>query len=399
MNRNESAGGAAIATDPGSAAPTVPFNKPTLVGTELEYVRQAVERGPLSGDGEFTKRCQAWLERTLAVPKALLTTSCTDALEMSALLLDIQPGDEVVVPSFTFVSTANAFALRGATPVFVDIRPDTLNMDETRVEGLVTSRTKAIVPVHYAGVGCEMDVICEIARRRNVAIVEDNAHGLGARYRGRPLGTFGTFATQSFHGTKNVTCGEGGALLVNDPRHVQRAEIVREKGTNRSRFLRGEVDRYTWVDLGLSHVPGEILAAFLLAQLEAADSIQERRRTIWHRYHESLEPWARQLRRPTAVRAAGTALSRSTSSTSCFPTRRRSAASPRTSGSAVSPGTFHYQPLNLSPMGRRLGGHPGDCPVTESIADRLLRLPFYTGMSEEEQRHVIAAVKAFPPVA
>ncbi len=398
MNRNESAGGAAIATDPGSAAPTVPFNKPTLVGTELEYVRQAVERGPLSGDGEFTKRCQAWLERTLAVPKALLTTSCTDALEMSALLLDIQPGDEVVVPSFTFVSTANAFALRGATPVFVDIRPDTLNMDETRVEGLVTSRTKAIVPVHYAGVGCEMDVICEIARRRNVAIVEDNAHGLGARYRGRPLGTFGTFATQSFHGTKNVTCGEGGALLVNDPRHVQRAEIVREKGTNRSRFLRGEVDRYTWVDLGSSHVPGEILAAFLLAQLEAADSIQERRRTIWHRYHESLEPWARQLdvRLPFVPPYCAQSFHLFYLVLPDEAAQRGLTAHLRERGVAS---TFHYQPLNLSPMGRRLGGHPGDCPVTESIADRLLRLPFYTGMSEEEQRHVIAAVKAFPPVA
>ncbi len=398
MNRNESAGGAAIATDPGSAAPTVPFNKPTLVGTELEYVRQAVERGPLSGDGEFTKRCQAWLERTLAVPKALLTTSCTDALEMSALLLDIQPGDEVVVPSFTFVSTANAFALRGATPVFVDIRPDTLNMDETRVEGLVTSRTKAIVPVHYAGVGCEMDVICEIARRRNVAIVEDNAHGLGARYRGRPLGTFGTFATQSFHGTKNVTCGEGGALLVNDPRHVQRAEIVREKGTNRSRFLRGEVDRYTWVDLGSSHVPGEILAAFLLAQLEAADSIQERRRTIWHRYHESLEPWARQrdVRLPFVPPYCAQSFHLFYLVLPDEAAQRGLTAHLRERGVAS---TFHYQPLNLSPMGRRLGGHPGDCPVTESIADRLLRLPFYTGMSEEEQRHVIAAVKAFPPVA
>ena len=389
-------GGTPAAVEERARGRQVPFNRTTVVGTELEYVRQAIERGHLTGDGEFTRRCQAWLERTLAVPKALLTTSCTDALEMAALLLDVGPGDEVIVPSFTFVSTANAFALRGATPVFADIRPDTLNMDETKVEGLLTSRTKAIVPVHYAGVGCEMDALCEIARRRNVVMVEDNAHGLGARYRGRALGTFGTFATQSFHGTKNVTCGEGGALLVNDPSHVQRAEIIREKGTNRSRFLRGEVDKYTWVDLGSSHVPSDILAAFLLAQLEAADSIQERRRTIWERYYDSLGPWARER----GVRLPFVPPHCDQPYHLFYLVLPEAAAQRALTGHLKERGiasTFHYQPLNLSPMGQRFGARPGDCPVTERIADRLLRLPFYTGMSEEEQRHVVAAVKAFPP--
>ena len=253
--------------------PTIPFNRPCFAGGEQQNIAQALASGHLSGDGTFTRRCHEFLERELGVPKALLTTSCTHALEMSALLLDLQPGDEVVAPSFTFVSSANAFALRGAKIVFADVRPDTLNLDETRLETLITPRTKAIVVVHYAGVGCAMDAILEIAARHGVPVIEDNAHGLFGKYNGRYLGTFGCLATQSFHETKNFSCGEGGALLINDDRFVERAEIIREKGTNRSRFFRGQVDKYSWVDLGSSYLPSDILAAVLCAQFEARDAI------------------------------------------------------------------------------------------------------------------------------
>src|SRR5689334_15599635 len=263
---------------------SISFNKPCFVGTEARYIAEAVSRSHISGDGYFTKQCHALLERELGVPKALLTTSCTHALELAALLLNIQPGDEVILPSFTFVSTANAFALRGARPVFVDIRPDTLNLDERQLERLISPRTRAIVPVHYAGVGCEMDTILEIAARRGVAVVEDNAHGLFGSYKGKALGSLGCLATLSFHETKNFTCGEGGALLINDPQYVERAEILREKGTNRKRFFRGEVDRYSWVDFGSSYLPSELLAAILFAQLEARAQIEIQRRTIWEFY-------------------------------------------------------------------------------------------------------------------
>src|SRR5205814_2028654 len=244
----------------------IPFNRPFFSGREFEFIQQAVANSQISGDGIFTRKCHALLENALGVSKVLLTTSCTHALEMAALLLDIRPGDEVIIPSFTFVSTANAFVLRGARPVFIDVRPDTLNLDEKQLERLITPRTRAIVPVHYAGVGCEMDEIMSIARRHGIAVIEDNAHGLFGKYRGRYLGSFGAFATQSFHETKNFTCGEGGALLINDPNYIERAEIIREKGTNRSRFFRGQVDKYTWVDLGSSYLPSEVLAAFLYAQ-------------------------------------------------------------------------------------------------------------------------------------
>src|SRR5919106_3843309 len=273
----------------------VDFNRPVVVGNEFEYMKQAVDNGHISGDGPFTKRCHALLERELGVPKALLTTSCTHALEMSAFLLDIQPGDEVIIPDFTFVSTVNAFVLRGARPVFLDIRPNTLNLDESRLEAAITPRTKGVVPVHYAGVGCEMDVIMEIAARRNIHVVEDNAHGLFGRYKGKYLGTFGSMATQSFHETKNFTSGEGGALLINDLVLVERAEIIREKGTNRSRFFRGQVDKYTWVDVGSSYLPSELLAAYLWGQLEARDQVQARRHAIWQRYADELRDWASQL--------------------------------------------------------------------------------------------------------
>ena len=253
--------------------PYIPFNRPALAGRELDYIQQVVGTMHLAGDGVFTGRCHALLEQSLGAPKVLLTTSCTHALEMTALLLDIQPGDEVIVPSFTFVSTVNAFVLRGAKPVFADVRPDTLNLDETQLEGLITGRTRAIVVVHYAGVGCEMDTILSLATRRGIPVVEDNAHGLFGRYKGRPLGTFGDMATLSFHETKNITCGEGGALVLNNPARIARAEVLREKGTERSRFFRGEIDKYTWVDVGSSYLPSEILAAFLCAQLEAHERI------------------------------------------------------------------------------------------------------------------------------
>ncbi|MBZ0278624.1 MAG: dTDP-4-amino-4,6-dideoxygalactose transaminase, partial [Anaerolineae bacterium] len=270
----------------------IPFNRPCLTGKEMDYIAESVAAGKISGDGPFTKKVHQLLENALGVKKALLTTSCTHALEMSALLLDLQPGDEVIVPSYTFVSTINAFVLRGATPVFVDVRSDTLNLDETLLEAAITPRTRAIVVVHYGGVGCEMDTIMEIANRHRIPVIEDNAHGLFAKYKGRYLGTFGVMATQSFHETKNFQCGEGGALLINDPQYAERAEIIREKGTNRARFFRGQVDKYTWVDVGSSYLPSDMLAAFLYAQLESRDEIQGKRQRIWDTYQSGLREWA-----------------------------------------------------------------------------------------------------------
>ncbi len=283
----------------------VPFNKAGLAGAELRYMQEAIERGHISGDGPFTRECESILERDLGVARVLLTTSCTHALEMAALLLDFHPGDEVIVPSFTFVSTVNAFVLRGARPVFADVRPDTLNLDESLLERLITPRTKAIVPVHYAGVACEMDEILRISKRHRIPVVEDNAHGLFARYNGKYTGTFGVLATQSFHETKNFTCGEGGALLVNDPELSERALVLREKGTNRNRFFRGQVDKYTWVDIGSSYVPSDLLAAFLKAQLEAREQIQCKRRGVWQYYWHSLEAWAqrRGVRLPSSPKS------------------------------------------------------------------------------------------------
>lgn len=378
----------------GSSMSQIPFNRPTTVGNELDYMSQVVRNRSSAGNGAFTKRCQDTLEQTLGVPKVLLTTSCTDALEMAGLLLDIQPGDEVIVPSFTFVSTANAFVLRGGRPVFVDVRPDTLNMDEAQLERLITPRTKAIVPVHYAGVACEMDAICAIAAKHGATVVEDNAHGLFGAYGGRPLGTFGTFAAQSFHETKNLTCGEGGALLINDPRYVQRAEIIWEKGTDRSRFFRGEVDKYTWVDVGSSHLPSDILAAFLFAQLEARDEIQAVRQRIWERYAEGLGGWARDqgitlpVIPPHCLQSYHLFYMILPSAQS----RRDVIAYLKNRGIQS---VFHYLPLHLSPMGQRFGGAPGDCPVTERVSDRLVRLPFYNDLTDADQDRVIAELSAF----
>lgn len=377
-----------------SPAPSIPFNRSSLEGRELEYIFDTIRNGQIAGDQAYSRKCERLLREVLGVRCALVTTSCTHALEMAAILLGIGPGDEVIVPSFTFVSTANAFAVHGARPVFCDIRPDTLNIDETRIERLITPRTKAILPVHYAGVGCEMDAIGEIASRHGIAVVEDNAHGLFGSYRGRMLGTFGDFATQSFHETKNITCGEGGALVVNDQRYVERAEIIREKGTNRARFFRGQVDKYGWVDLGSSYVVSDVLAAFLFAQLERWPTIQAKRQAIWERYQAGLSEWAagRGIRTPFVPAHCGQTyhmyylIMPSLDERTAFITHLR-----QCGALAV----FHYLPLHLSEYARRWGGRPGDCPVTEDISDRLVRLPFYTSMTEEDQKRVIDAVMAW----
>lgn len=369
----------------------IPFNKASLEGNESAYVAQAIAAGHISGDGQFTKRCHAFFEQALGVKKTLLTTSCTHALEMAALLLEIKPGDEVIVPSFTFVSTINAFVLRGARPVFVDIRPDTLNLDERLLEAKVTERTRAIVAVHYAGVGCEMDEILRVASRRGIPVVEDNAHGLFGRYRGKLLGTFGALATQSFHETKNVTCGEGGALLVNDSRYAERAEIIREKGTNRSRFFRGQVDKYTWVDVGSSYLPSDMLAAFLWAQLEAREKIQEKRRRVWLSYRERLSDWAgsRGVRLPSVPGHCEQPYHMFYVIMPSLEERQSLIAHLKSRGILA---VFHYLPLHLSEMGRRFGGKPGDCPVTERTSDRLLRLPFFNSLTETDQARVADAI-------
>jgi dTDP-4-amino-4,6-dideoxygalactose transaminase len=374
----------------------IPFNRSTLIGRELEYIFSAMSIGQISGDQAFTKRCHQFFESRLGVAKALITTSCTHALEMSALLLDLQPGDEVLMPSFTFVSTANAFVLRGARPVFVDCRADTLNLDERLLEAKVTPRTKAIVPVHYAGVGCEMDVILDVARRHGLAVIEDNAHGLFGKYKGRWLGTFGSLATQSFHETKNFTCGEGGALLINDASLIERAEIIREKGTNRSRFFRGQVDKYSWVDVGSSYLMSDVLAAFLLAQLESWEWVQARRRAIWERYNTELADWAASAR-VTSPTIPATCEQAYHMYYLLLPSlRARQALIAHLKERSIL-AVFHYLPLNTSDMGQKLGARPGDCPVAEDASDRLLRLPFFNRMTDEEQTRVIDAVKAFRP--
>ncbi|AOY82029.2 dTDP-4-amino-4,6-dideoxygalactose transaminase [Moorena producens JHB] len=372
----------------------IPFNRPVTVGTEFDYIQQTIKNMDLSGDGAITKQCHALLEEILSVPKVLLTTSCTHALEMAALLLNIKPGDEVIVPSFTFVSTINAFILRGAQPVFIDIRPDTLNLNEEKLESLITPRTKAIVPVHYAGVACEMDAILEIAGRYGIPVVEDNAHGLFAKYKGKYLGTFGCLATQSFHETKNFTCGEGGALLINDPQYIERAEIIREKGTNRTRFYRGQIDKYTWVDIGSSYLPSGILAAFLYAQLESRQQIQSKRQQLWEYYYENLKDWAPEygIRLPIVPEYCDQAYHMFYILLPSLEKRQALIAHLKAQGIYS---VFHYLPLHLSDMGREFGGKEGDCLVTEDVSDRLLRLPFYNDMTEADQARVVASIKKF----
>jgi dTDP-4-amino-4,6-dideoxygalactose transaminase len=374
----------------------IPFNRASFAGRELEYVRRAVEGGHISGDGPYTRRCEELLEEAIGVERVLLTTSCTHSLEAAALLLEVGPGDEVVVPSFTFVSGANAFALRGAKIVFADVRPDTLNLDERALESLVGPRTKAIVPTHYAGVACEMDEILATAERVGAVVVEDNAHGLFGTYRGRPLGSFGALAAHSFHETKNVTSGEGGALALGDPAFVGSAEIVREKGTNRKQFFRGQVDKYTWVSVGSSYVQSDLLAAFLLAQLEGRERIQEARARLWHRYREALADWAAANGVQLAVvpEHCGQAYHMFHMLLPTLEARTELIRRLRERGILA---VFHYLPLHLSPLGRSLGGREGECPVTEDVSDRLLRLPFFTAMTDAEQDEVIEAVVAFRP--
>jgi dTDP-4-amino-4,6-dideoxygalactose transaminase len=369
----------------------IPFNRPFATGREFAYIRQAIENRHLSGDGPFTRRCHEWLEHRLGCTRALLTHSCTAALEMMALLAEIQPGDEVIMPSFTFVSTANAFVLRGGVPVFVDIRPDTFNLDERRLAEAITARTRAIVAVHYAGVACEMDEMVAVARRHGLLLLEDAAQAFQAFYRDRPLGTFGELAALSFHETKNVIAGEGGALLVNDPRWTERAEVIREKGTNRSRFFRGEIDKYTWVDVGSSYLPSEITAAFLWAQIEDADAITAERLRIWHALHAACEPLEHKglVRRPLVpehCRHNG----------HMYPVLladagRRAAVLTALNRHGIN-AVFHYVPLHSSPAGRRFGRVAGDLPHSDDVSARLIRLPLWMGMTETAVEQITEAL-------
>ncbi len=358
------------------------FNKPYLTGKEVEYITEAQAMGQLAGDGVFTQRCNAWLEQNMGCHKALLTHSCTAALEMAAFLAEVQPGDEIIMPSYTFVSTANAFVLRGGVPVFVDIRPDTLNIDENLIEDAITPKTKAIVPVHYAGVACEMDAILNIARRHELLVIEDAAQGTLSNYNGRSLGSMGDLGTLSFHETKNIVSGEGGALLINNPALVERAEIIREKGTNRSQFFRGQVDKYTWIDIGSSYLPGEIIAAFLRAQLEEAESITARRMDLWKAYHEAFKPLEQtgRLRRPIISDGCQHNAHMYYLILKTLKYRTEFIAEMKQNGVQC---VFHYVPLHLSPAGKKYGRTSGELPVTEDLANRLVRLPLWINMRQK----------------
>lgn len=369
----------------------IPFNRPYLTGHEFTHIQEAVAAGQLAGNGRFTRQCQAWLEARVGAPRVLLTQSCTAALEMAALLLELEPGDEVIMPSFTFVSTANAFVLRGARPVFVDIRPDTLNLDERLLESAITPRTKAIVVVHYAGIACEMDAVMEVAGRRRLVVIEDAAHALMSRYKGKPLGGFGHLATFSFHETKNVISGEGGALVINDARFVERAEIVWEKGTNRSQFSRGRVDKYTWMDVGSSFLPGELTAAFLWAQLEEAEQITSRRRELWQRYlHASTPLEALGLRGPVVPPGCEHNAHLFYLLLPLPADRNEVLADLNARGvNAV----FHYVPLHSSPAGLRYGRVSGSMSVTDDSSARLIRLPLWVGMPANAPETIVETVR------
>jgi len=372
----------------------ISFNHPSFVAKELVYIAEAIQNEHISGDGKFTKLCNQFFETELGVKKSIMTTSCTDALELVALLLDLQPGDEFIVPSFTFVTTASAFALRGAIPQFVDIRKDTLNIDEMRIEEKITTKTKAIVVVHYAGVAAEMESILKIAKKYNLPVIEDNAHGLFAKYKGRYLGTFGDFSTQSFHETKNFTCGEGGALLINNEKFIERADILKDKGTNRKKFLQGLVDKYTWVDLGSSYVMSDILAAFLYAQLEQYKVVQAKRKSAWNLYFQSILPLAQKLQVQLPYSPSECEPAYHMFYLLCQSKEHRSALMQHLKNHGIQ-SVFHYLPLNASPMGQKFGAKWGDCPVSEDISDRILRLPFYTELSSESIHQVAEALEKF----
>ena len=387
---------AGLAVESTALAREIPFNRSPLAGREIELVGEVLRSRHWCGDGEMTKRASQLLQTIVGGGKVLLTTSCTHALEMAALLLNLKAGDEVIVPAFTFVTTASAFAMHGARPVFVDVRPDTLCMDETKLAAAITPRTRAIVPVHYAGVACAMDAILEIAASVGASVVEDNAHGLFGTWRGRPLGSFGRLATQSFHETKNISCGEGGALVINDPTLVARAEILREKGTNRAQFYRGEIDKYTWVDLGSSYLPSELLAAVLVGQLEVSAAIQRERQRVWSAYAAGLASWA-----------ATHGVAQPTVPADCMQPahmfylllpdlERRSAFIAHLRAHNIY-SVFHYQPLHLSTYALRWGGRPGDLPVTERVADTLVRLPLYPELDEADLARIIDAITSFVP--
>jgi len=371
----------------------IPFNKPFMTGRELWYIAQAHTNGHLSGDGQFTKQCHGWLEQRTGTTRALLTHSCTAALEMAALLAELQPGDEVIMPSYTFVSTANAFVMRGAVPVFVDIRPDTLNIDESKIEAAITPRTRVIVPVHYAGVACEMDAIMDIARRHNLIVIEDAAQGIMSTYKGKPLGSIGHMGAYSFHETKNIIAGEGGALLVNDPALAERAEIIREKGTNRSQFFRGQVDKYTWVDIGSSYLPGEVISAFLWAQMEEAENITARRLALWDTYHEALAPLeaAGRLRRPQVPEGCAHNAHMYYILLDSLKQRTQVIADMKRQGVNC---VFHYVPLHSAPYGVKQSRHHGSMTHTDALSERLLRLPLWVGLEEEQTRVIRALCEA-----
>ena len=370
------------------------FNVPPHVGRELDYIKEAVEKHKICGDGEFTKRCNAWFEEKTGTRKCLLTTSCTHATELAALLADIQPGDEVIMPAYTFVSTADAFVLRGAIPVFVDIRPDTMNIDENLIEEAITEKTKAIVPVHYAGVSCEMDKILEIAKKYNLMVIEDAAQGVMASYKGKALGTIGDFGCYSFHETKNYSMGEGGALLIRDEKYVEEAEIIREKGTNRSKYFRGQIDKYTWVNYGSSYLPSELNAAYLAAQLDVAEEVNEDRLKSWELYYELLTPLkdAGKLELPyvpeECIHNAHMFYIKAKD------IEERTALIDYLKENEIM-AVFHYIPLHTSPAGQKFGRFHGEDKYTTKESERLLRLPMYYGLKEEDVRHVAETIKAF----
>ena len=372
----------------------IPFNKPSLSGNELAYIEDAISRGRISGDGYYTKQCQQWLEYRVGCSKALLTHSCTAALEMTAILAGIEPGDEVIMPSYSFVSTANAFVLRGGIPVFIDIRPDTMNIDEKLIEAAITEKTKAIVPVHYAGVACDMDEIMAVAERHGLLVIEDAAQGIMCTYKGKPLGGIGHLGAMSFHETKNIIAGEGGALLINDPQFTRRAEIIREKGTNRNQYFRGEVDKYSWVDIGSSYLPGDLVAAFLYAQMEQADTITERRLQIWQRYYDGLKSLADRGVIKLPVVPADHEHNAHMFYIKTVGIEERSSLIKFLKEEGVH-SVFHYVPLHSSLAGKSFGRYAGEDNYTTKESERLLRLPLYLYMDDSCVEHVIKSIVGF----